>query len=164
MVPTLATEVQSLDSGLPLLHVKTLDEYVDDSVVGTRFETFLLGSFGGLAFVLTAVGLYGVISYTVVQRTREMGIRLALGADRAAILGMIVKNGTFLACAGALIGLGAAFLLTRVMANLLFGVGPRDPLTFLCVPITLIAVAVLASYIPARRASKVDPMVALRYE
>ena len=105
MVPTLATEVQSLDSGLPLLHVKTLDEYVDDSVVGTRFETFLLGSFGGLAFVLTAVGLYGVISYTVVQRTREMGIRLALGADRAAIIGMIVKNGTFLACAGALIGL-----------------------------------------------------------
>jgi putative ABC transport system permease protein len=164
MVPTLTTEVQSLDNALPLLRVKTLDEYVDDSIVGTRFETFLLGTFGGLAFLLTAVGLYGVISYTVAQRTREMGIRLALGADRNAILGMVVKNGTLLACTGTLIGLAAAFLLTRLMASLLFGVGPTDPLTFLCVAIALIAVAVLASYVPARRASKVDPMVALRYE
>jgi putative ABC transport system permease protein len=164
MVSTLTGQVQSLDSTLPLLHVKTLDEYVDDSVVGTRFETFLLGTFGVLAFVLTAVGLYGVISYTVVQRTREMGIRVALGADRAAILRMVVKNGGLLACAGAIIGLAAAFLLTRLISSLLFGVSPRDPLTFLCVPVALIAVAVLASYIPARRASKVDPMVALRYE
>jgi putative ABC transport system permease protein len=164
IVPTLTSEVQSLDSALPLLHLKTLDEYVDDSIVRTRFETFLLGTFGALAFLLTAIGLYGVISYTVVQRTREMGIRLALGANRTAILSMVVKNGTILACAGALIGLAAAFLLTRLMASLLFGVGPTDPLTFLCVPIALIAVAVLASYLPARRAAKVDPMVALRYE
>jgi putative ABC transport system permease protein len=164
MVSMLTSEVQSLDDALPLLHVKTLDEYVDDSIVGTRFETFLLGTFGVLAFLLTAVGLYGVISYTVVQRTREMGIRIALGADRTAILGMVVKNGALLACAGALIGLAAAFLLTRLMASLLFGVGPTDPLTFLCVPIALITVALFASYIPARRAAKVDPMVALRYE
>jgi putative ABC transport system permease protein len=164
IVPTLTREVQSLDSTLPLLHVKTLDEYVDDSIVGTRFETSLLGTFGILAFVLTAVGLYGVISYTVVQRKREIGIRLALGAAPTAIVGMVVKNGTFLACAGALIGVAAAFLLTRLMATLLFGVGPTDPLTFLFVPIALITVAVLASYIPARRAAKVDPMVALRYE
>ena len=156
--------MQSLDNALPLLHIKTLDEYVSDSIVGTRFEAFLLGIFGGLAFLLTAVGLYGVISYTVVQRTREMGIRIALGAPRRAILGMVVKNGTLLACAGALIGLAAAFLLTRLMASLLFGVGPTDPLTFLCVPIALITVAILASYIPASRAAKVDPMVALRYE
>ena len=126
IVPTLTNEVQYLDSALPLLHVKTLDEYVDDSIVGTRFETFLLGTFGVLAFLLTAVGLYGVISYTVVQRTREMGIRLALGADRTAILGMVVKDGTLLACAGALIGLAAAFLLTRLMASLLFGVRSTD--------------------------------------
>jgi putative ABC transport system permease protein len=164
MVPTLTTEVQSLDSDLPLLHVKTLDEYVDDSIVGTRFETFLLGTFAVLAFLLTAVGLYGVISYTVVQRTREVGIRLALGADRGAILGMVVRNGTLLACAGALLGLAASLLLTRLMASLLFDVQPRDPLTFLCVPIALIVVAIFASYIPARRAAKVDPMVALRYE
>jgi ABC-type antimicrobial peptide transport system permease subunit len=164
LVPTLTAEVQSLDNALPLLHIKTLDEYVDDSVVATRFETSLLGTFGALAFVLTAVGLYGVISYTVVQRTREMGIRLALGADRRAILSMIIKNGMLLTCVGALIGLAAAFLSTRLMASLLFGVGPTDPLTFLCVPIALIAVAALASYIPARRAAKVDPIVALRYE
>ncbi len=164
MVPTLTKEVQSLDSALPLLHVKTLDEYVDDSVVGTRFETFLVGIFGALAFLLTAVGLYGVISYTVVQRTREMGIRLALGADRATILGLVVKNGALLACAGAVVGLAAAFLLTRLMTSMLFGVGPADPLTFVCVSIALITVAILASYIPARRASMVDPMVALRYE
>ena len=164
MMPTLTSEVQSLDNALPLLHVKTLDEYVDDSIVGTRFETFLLGTFGALAFLLTAVGLYGVISYTVVQRTREMGIRIALGADRTAILGMVVKKGALLACTGALIGLAAAFLLTRLMASLLFGVGPTDPLTFVSVPIALITVALFASYIPARRAAKVDPMVALRYE
>ncbi|MGA2101177.1 MAG: ABC transporter permease, partial [Candidatus Sulfotelmatobacter sp.] len=164
IVPTLASRVQSLDSALPLLRVKTLDEYVDDSIVGTRFETFLLGIFGALAFTLTAVGLYGVISYTVVQRTREMGIRLALGADRTAVLGMIVKSGTLLACAGALIGQAAAFLLTRLMASLLFGVGPKDPVTFLCVPIALISVAMLASFIPARRAAKLDPMLALRNE
>jgi putative ABC transport system permease protein len=164
IVPTLTSQVQSLDNALPLLHIKTLDEYVDDSIVGTRFEAFLFGTFGALAFLLTAVGLYGVISYMVVQRTRELGIRLALGADRTAILGMVVKNGALLACAGALIGLAAAFLLTRLMASLLFGVGPTDPLTFLCVPIALITVAMLASYVPARRAAKVDPMVALRYE
>lgn len=164
IVPTLTKQVQSLDSALPLLHIKTLDEYVDDSMVGTRFEAVLLGTFGALAFVLTAVGLYGVISYTVVQRTREMGIRLALGADRSAILGMVVKDGAFLASLGAVIGLAAAFLLTRLIATLLFGVGPTDPLTFVCVPIALIAVAMLASYVPARRAAKVDPIVALRYE
>jgi ABC-type antimicrobial peptide transport system permease subunit len=93
-----------------------------------------------------------------------MGIRLALGADRNAILGMVVKSGTLLACSGAVIGLAAAFLLTRLIASLLFGVGPTDPLTFLCVPIALISVAILASYVPARRAARVDPMVALRYE
>jgi ABC-type antimicrobial peptide transport system permease subunit len=164
IVPTLTSEVQSLDNALPVLHVKTLDEYVDDSVVGTRFETFLLGTFGVLAFLLTAVGLYGVISYAVVQRMREMGIRLALGADRASILGSVVKQGLLLACLGAVIGLAAASLLTRVIANLLFGVGPADPLTFISVPVALIAVATLASYIPARRAARVDPMVALRYE
>jgi putative ABC transport system permease protein len=164
LVPTLTREVQSLDSDLPLLHIKTLDDYVSDSIVGTRFEAVLLGTFGALAFVLTALGLYGVISYTVAQRTREMGIRLALGANRSALLKMVVKSGALLTCAGALVGLAAAFLLTRLIAGLLFGVGPTDPLTFLCAPIALITVAMLASFVPARRAAKVDPMVALRYE
>jgi putative ABC transport system permease protein len=164
MVPTLRREVQSLDKDLPLLHVKTLDEYVDDSIADTRFETILLGLFGTLALVLTAVGLFGVISYSVVQRTREMGIRLALGAEPGAIAGMIVKNGVSLASVGVGIGLAAAFLLTRLMRSLLYGISPSDPTTFLGVPLLLIAMAVLASYIPAHRAAKVDPMVALRYE
>src|ERR1700733_9646538 len=98
LVPTLTGEVQALDPSLPLLHVKTLDDYVSDSVGGTRFEAVLLSIFGGLAFLLTAVGLYGVISYTVARRTREMGIRLALGANRQAIIKIVVRNGTHLAC------------------------------------------------------------------
>ena len=137
---------------------------MSDSVGGTRFEAVLLGIFGGLAFLLTAVGLYGVISYTVARRTREMGIRLALGANRRAITRMVVRNGTLLACTGVVIGLAAAFLMTRLVAGLLHGVGPTDPLTFVCAPIALIAIAVLASYIPARRAANVDPMVTLRQE
>jgi putative ABC transport system permease protein len=164
MVPTLQREVQSLDKDLPLLHVKTLDEYVDDSIADTRFETVLLGTFGTLALALTAVGLFGVISYTVVQRTREVGIRLALGAAPGAIAGMIVKNGVWLASVGVGIGLAAAFGLTRLMRSLLYGVSPLDPITFFGVPIVLFAIALFASYIPARRAAKVDPMVALRYE
>jgi putative ABC transport system permease protein len=164
LLPTLTTEVQALDPSLPLLHVKTLDDYVSDSVGGTRFEAVLLGIFAGLAFLLTAIGLYGVISYTVARRTREMGIRLALGADRMAITKMIVTDGTLLACLGVVIGLAAAFLLTRLVAGLLYSVGPTDPLTFVCAPIALITIAVLASYIPARRAANVDPMVTLRQE
>jgi FtsX-like permease family len=113
-------------------------------------EAVLLFLFAVLAFLLTAVGLYGVIFCTVVQRTQEMGIRLALGADRNAIVGMVVKSGTLLACAGVLIGLAAASVLTRLVASLLYGVGPTDPLTFLCVPIALVAIGMLASYVPAR--------------
>ncbi len=164
MVPALRKEVQSLDKDLPLLHVETLEEYVDDSIADTRFETILLGTFGALALVLTTVGLFGVISYTVVQRTRETGIRLALGAEPRAIAGMIVGNGLLLASVGVGIGLGGAFLLTRLMRSLLYGVSPLDPTTFFSVPVALLAMALLASYIPARRAAKVDPMVALRYE
>jgi predicted permease len=164
MVLTFAKDVQSLDSGLPVLHVETLDEYLSDSVADTRFETILLGAFGVLAFLLTAIGLYGVISYTVAQRTREMGIRLALGAERTSILKMVVGNGGLLACIGVIIGLASAFLLTRFVKGLLYGVGPTDPLTFVCAPIALIAVAMLASYIPARRAASIDPMRALRSE
>jgi putative ABC transport system permease protein len=164
IVPTLAKKVQSLDKDLPLLHVKTLNAYIGDSIASTRFETILLGIFGALAFVLTAVGLYGVVSYTTVQRTREIGIRVAMGAEREAIIRMIVGNGVSLASIGMGIGVAAAFLLTRLVANLLYGVSASDPLTFLSVVVVLIAMAMLAGYIPARRAAKVDPMVALRYE
>lgn len=164
LVPALTKEVQSVDKDLPLLHVKTLDEYVGDSIADARFQTILLGSFGVLAFVLTAVGLYGVISYTVAHRTREMGVRLALGADRDSILAMIIKNGLLLAGTGIVVGLVAALLLTRLIASLLYEVSPSDPLTFIGVPIAMIMMAVIASYLPARRVAKVDPVVALRYE
>ncbi len=164
LVPALTKEVQSVDKDLPLLHVKTLDEYVGDSIADARFQTILLGSFGALAFVLTAFGLYGVISYTVAHRTREMGVRLALGADRDSILAMIIKNGVLLAGTGIVVRLVAALLLTRLIASLLYEVSTSDPLTFIGVPIAMIMMAVIASYLPARRAAKVDPVVALRYE
>jgi predicted permease len=164
LVPTLAKTVQSLDKDLPLMHVKTLDEYVGESIADARFESVLLGIFGALALLLMAIGVYGVISYTVAQRTREMGIRLALGAERNAILGMILKSGLLLVMMGIIPGLVAALLLTQLIADLLYGVSPSDPSTFLSVSMVLVAMAVLASYIPARRAAKVDPMVALRYE
>jgi len=164
MVATLTKAVQSLDKDLPLLHTKTLDDYVADSVADTRFETFLLSIFGALAFVLTCVGLYGVISYTVVQQTREMGIRLALGAGRDKILRMVIGRGLLLSGMGISIGLMMALLLTRFLATLLYGVSPWDPATFLAVPVAMIAMALVASFVPARRAAKVDPMAALRYE
>jgi putative ABC transport system permease protein len=153
-----------VDKDLPLIHVKTLDEYVGESIADTRFESILLGIFGTLAIVLTAVGVYGVVSYGVTRRTREMGIRLALGAERRTILGMILKNGLLLVLMGVVPGLLAAFLLMRFIAGLLYGVGPADVSTFLSVPVVLIAIAVVASYLPARHASKTEPMVALRYE
>jgi predicted permease len=164
LMPTLAKTVQSLDKDLPLLHVKTLDEYLGDSIADTRFESVLLGIFSALAFALTAIGVYGVVSYTVAQRMREMGIRIALGAERGEIVGMILRNGMRLVSLGVVPGLVAAFLLTRLIAGLLYGIGPYDPSTFFGVSVLLIAMALLASYLPARRAAKVDPMVALRYE
>jgi putative ABC transport system permease protein len=164
LVLPLTKAVQSIDKDLPLLHVKTLDQYVSESIADTRFESVLLGIFGALAFTLTAIGVYGVISYTVVQRTREMGIRLALGAERGTIVAMILRSGLLLVTMGVVPGLVAAFLLTRLIAGLLYGVSPSDPSTFLSVSVVLVAMAALASYIPARRAAKVDPLVALRYE
>ena len=122
----------------------------------------LLAIFAGLALVLAAVGIYGVMSYTVAQQTREIGIRIALGAKRGDVLKMTVKQGLRLVGFGLIIGLGAAFILTRVMATLLFGISATDPLTFLSISLVLLAVAMLASYIPALRATRVDPMIALR--
>jgi putative ABC transport system permease protein len=164
LVLPLTKTVQAIDKDLPLLHVKTLDQYVSESIADTRFESVLLGIFGALALTLTAIGVYGVISYTVVQRTREMGIRLALGAERGAIVAMILRSGLLLVTMGVVPGLAAAFLLTRLIAGLLYGVSPSDPPTFLSVSVVLVAMALVASYIPARRAAKVDPVVALRYE
>jgi ABC-type antimicrobial peptide transport system permease subunit len=124
----------------------------------------LLGGFAALAMVLASIGLYGVMSYTVTQRTRELGVRVALGAGAHDVLGLVLKQGVRLALVGVGIGLVAALALTRVMKSMLFGVGTTDPATFVAVPLMLIAVAALASYLPARRATRVDPIEALRAE
>jgi putative ABC transport system permease protein len=164
VIGAVTNEVRSIDKDLPLFNVKTLDDYVADSVSTPRFNTTLLGIFAAVALVLTVVGLYGVMSYSVAQRTGEIGIRMALGAQTRDVLSLIVGQGVKLVLLGLAIGLIGAFALTRVVATLLFGVGTKDPITFAAVTMLLSVVALLACYIPARRATKVDPLVALRYE
>jgi putative ABC transport system permease protein len=157
-------EVQSMDANAPVFSVVTADEYMARSVASTRFNMTLLAAFAAVALLLTAVGLYGVISFSVSQSTQEIGVRLALGAQTSDVLKLIMGQGMVLTIAGVVAGLAAAFWLTRLMSSLLFGVGATDFVTFAGVSLLLLAVALLACYIPARRASKVDPMVALRYQ
>jgi putative ABC transport system permease protein len=164
ILPELRDQVHALDKDLPLLGVKTMEAYVDESIAQPRLDTLLLGIFAGLAFVLTAVGLYGVISYSVAQRTREMGIRMALGAQRGSILKIVLHQGVRMALIGVAIGLCGALALTRLISSMLYGVKAIDAVTFLCVAVLLFAIAMLASYIPALRATRIDPVVALRWE
>jgi putative ABC transport system permease protein len=156
--------VRDVDPDQPIHDFQTMDERVWSSLGPQRFATTLLGIFAGLAILLAAVGLYGVVSYGVANRTHEFGIRIALGARAPEIARMVLVDALKLAIPGAALGVAAALAFTRLMRSLLFGVGSADPLTFLAVALFLIIVALLASYIPARRATKVDPMVALRYE
>jgi putative ABC transport system permease protein len=144
--------------------VKTLDQVKAESMASSRLQSMLLTVFAAIAVLLAAIGIYGVISYSVEQRTHEIGIRAALGASRGDLLRLILRNGMLLAGIGLVLGFGGALGLTRLLANLLFGVGERDPLTIGAVAAILAGVALVACYIPARRATKVDPMVALRYE
>ena len=139
-----------------------MDHIVSEAIARQRFSMLLLGIFASLALVLAAVGIYGVMSYSVAQRTHEIGIRMALGARRTDVLKMTVKQGLKLVSVGMMLGLVAAFLLTRVLASLLFGISATDPVTFIGISLVLLAVAVLASYLPALRATKVDPIIALR--
>jgi len=157
-------EVRALDSELPVYNIKTLEEYVAASVAQPRFNTVLLAIFAGIALVLTAVGLFGVMSYTVRQRTHEIGIRMALGAAQTDVLKMVVRQGMTLAGIGMGIGLAGAYFLTQLITSMLFGIGATDPLTFVAISVVLAIVALGACFVPARRATRVDPMVALRYE
>jgi predicted permease len=164
IVPAMRSLVTSMDKELPLRDVKTMEQYVSGAIAEPRFEATLLATFAALAFVLTAIGLYGVISYLVAQRTRELGIRIALGAQRRSISRMVLREGVGLALAGVGCGLVASVFAVRMVRGLLYGIAADDPPTFLVVPMLLVSVALLASYLPARRAMRVDPIVALRHD
>jgi macrolide transport system ATP-binding/permease protein len=162
LLGTVRRELQQLEPTMPLLNVDTYRSVFSQSLWAPRMGAWLLGIFASLALMLAAIGLYGVMAYAVSQRRRELGIRLALGARRQDVRNMVVRQGVLLAAVGVVIGLGIAFALARLVTNLLYGVNGHDPLTFAIIPIVLLAVAVLATYIPASRASRVDPVDALR--
>ncbi|HEX3684518.1 MAG TPA: ABC transporter permease [Bryobacteraceae bacterium] len=164
MTGSVRESIRAVDPGLPMARVVALTRLVDDSMTQPRFAMVLLGSFAGLAVVLACIGMYGVISYGVAQRTREIGIRMAIGAQRQDVFRMVIWQGVRLAGAGIAIGLLGALALTRLMTSFLYGVRPTDPLTFATVSLMLAAVALAACYVPARRATRVDPMISLRYE
>jgi putative ABC transport system permease protein len=156
--------IRSIDPDLPVAEVATMEELISESTAQPRFNSLLLALFSCVALLLAAVGLYGVLAFAVAQRTREIGIRMALGASPAAILHSVVGQGLGLMLSGLGSGFALAFGLTRFLASFLFGVTPTDPATFAGVATLLAVVALLACYVPARRATRVDPLVALRYE
>ena len=164
LITAVQNEVHSMDPDVPIFNVKTMDEHISATVAAPRFNTTLLALFAAVALILTIVGLYGVMSYTVARRTNEIGIRMALGARVTSILGLVFKQAIVMVLIGEAIGLAGAFALTRVVSSLLFGVTPTDLTTYVAVALILGAVALLATLLPARRAMKVDPLVALRYE
>jgi predicted permease len=164
LVPAITREVRALDANQPLADVKPLDAYLGQSVMQRRFIMTLLAIFSGVAVVLSALGIYGVLAYSVSQRTREIGVRMALGARESTVARMVVREALGVVGVGLAIGIASALVLTRVLAGLLYGVSPTDPATFAGVVVTLGAVAVTASYLPARRAARVDPIVALRQD
>ena len=154
--------VAGVDAAVPIYQVRTFDSYLSATLAQPRFNGLLLGVFAGVALLLTAIGLYGVMAFSVSQRTQEIGVRMALGAERLDVLRLVLAQGMKLALLGVAIGLIAALGLTRLMRRLLFGVSVTDPLTFVAIAMLLVFVALLACWIPARRATTVDPMIALR--
>jgi putative ABC transport system permease protein len=162
--PLLQKEVARLDSSVPVYDVKAMTDRYSEFLAHPRFRAMIMGILAALTLLLAAVGIYGVLARSVSQRTQEIGVRLALGAEQRDILSLILRQGTKLTLIGVGIGITAAMALTRLMRSLLFGVSSTDLLTFVSVALLLTFVAMLASYIPARRAMRVDPIVALRYE
>jgi ABC-type antimicrobial peptide transport system permease subunit len=163
-VAAVRRRVLALDPDQPVTAIHTMDEVLETAAAQPRFTTSLLGALSGTALLLAIVGIYGVISYSVSERTQEMGIRIALGAERADILRLVLRQGLMLALGGIAIGLAASLALTRLLGSMLYRVSATDPMTFVGGSVLFMLVAMVASYIPARRATRVDPMVALRYE
>jgi putative ABC transport system permease protein len=164
LVPAVRAQLQQLDPELPMAAVATMDQLLADSLSRSRFTMLLLGIFAAVALLLAAVGIYGLIAYSVTQRTQELGIRMALGAQRRDVLRLVLSQGTRLTLLGVAIGVFAALAFSRLLSTLLFNVSATDPFTFAGVSCLLAMVALLACFIPARRATRVDPIVALRYE
>ena len=157
-------QVASIDPNQPIYNIRTMDEIRGESVAPQRLNLTLLSIFAGIALVLAIVGIYGVMSYSVTQRTHEIGIRMAIGAQPRDVFRMVIGHGMTLTIIGIAFGLVGAFALTRLMTTMLFGVKPTDPATFASIAVMLTGVALVACYIPGRRATKVDPVVSLRYE
>jgi putative ABC transport system permease protein len=164
IVPSVRRTLSEVDKNQPMADTRTMEEIWTDSITQPRLETLLLGLFSALGLVLAAVGIYGVMSYSVAEHTHEIGVRMALGAQKSAVLATVIRRGMKLALLGGCAGIIVALGVTRLMASLLYGIKPTDAVTFAAVSGVLLGVALLACYIPARRATKVDPMVALRYE
>ncbi|KPK75025.1 MAG: hypothetical protein AMS25_18780, partial [Gemmatimonas sp. SM23_52] len=164
LVPAVRTEIQTLDPDMPVEGVRTLEQIIAEDISTPRFRTTLLTSFGLTALLLAVVGLYGVISYTVAQRSWEMAMRMALGARQSSILRLVLRDGVPLVAAGVIVGLGGALALTRVLESMLFGVSANDPVVFAAVPALLVAVAAVAMLVPALRATRVDPVRVLSPE
>jgi len=164
MAPAVRRAVWSFDRNLPISEVLTMDRVVADATAQPRFETLLLGIFAAVALLMAAVGIYGVMNYSVSRRTREIGIRISLGASRAEVLRMVVRQGMLQVLAGMAAGVGGSLLLSHLMAGLLYGVRPTDPATFAAVAVVLGLAALAATSVPARKATRIEPMVALRSE
>jgi putative ABC transport system permease protein len=161
---SITAAIRRLNKDQAIIDIRTAEQIREQAMSGRRLQSVLLGVFGAVALILAGLGVYGVISYSVVQRTRELGIRAALGASETSLLRLALDRGVVLTALGLVVGLGGAIALTRLMTALLYGIGPRDPATMVSVAVVLGAVAVAASYVPSRRATRVDPIVALRYE
>jgi putative ABC transport system permease protein len=164
MTSSILQQISRVDPDQPVFRVKTMDQYLGESMGQRRLSTTLLGAFAAFALVLAAIGVYSVMNYLVSQRRHEIGIRMALGANQGEILKLVVGQGMWISLLGIGIGIAAALLLTRIMTSLLYGITPSDPLTYIANSLILLAVALLACLIPARRAMSVDPIIALRYQ